>query len=238
MSYVYQYIDCITNLPFYIGKGTDLRDGVHLLEAKKILQGRALKGRPSFCVIKIVKMLRENLPFKIERIQEDLSHEEAYALETTLVSKYGRRGIDEGGILTNRAIGGRGGKGFKMSAEAIQKLIERNKASKGKAKPGLSLFYKKNPDRHPSKSLIGTKYSDIRKKNMSAGQIKSKCGLKILTFKSPSGDITRTENWRQFLIDHCLSYNLIRGKGKIYTKGPNAGWSLVGDEYLKPRINA
>lgn len=231
MPYVYQYIDSTTGLPFYIGKGTGSRKDFHLSEAQRGMLG-AGRGRRSYCVSKIITLLNNGLPPTIEIVQDGLSDDEAFRLEKILIGKYGRKGLDIDGILTNRAIGGRGGCGYDMSEERLQALIARNKASKGKPKPGLSAYIAANPDKHISFKQKGIPKSPEAKANMSAGQHKAQVGSKILTFCSPSGEIIRTKEWRQFLIDNNLSYNLVRGKGQVYTKGPNAGWSLLKSEYL------
>lgn len=231
MPYVYQYIDSTTGLPFYIGKGTGSRKDFHLAEAQRALLG-STRGRRSYCVSKIIVLLNNGLSPVIEIVQDGLSDDEAFRLEESLIAKYGRKGLDTDGILTNRAIGGRGGCGYNMSEERIQELIARNKASKGKPKPGLSAYIAANPDKHISFRQRGIPKSPEARANMSAGQRKAKIGAKVLTFRSPSGEIISTTEWRQFLIDHKLSYNLVRGKGQVYTKGPNAGWSLLKSEYL------
>lgn len=231
MPYVYQYIDSITHQPFYIGKGTGSRKDVHLNEAKKALEGK-LRGRHSYCVNKIISLLLQGITPKIEIIQDDLSHNEAFKLEETLVRKYGRKNLDEGGILTNRAVGGLGSSGFKQTPEMIAAIIERNKASKGKLKPGLSAYIAANPEKHISRRQLGTKHTESRREANARTQREKQIGAKILTFMSPYGEITRTQNWREFLIKNGLSYNLVRGKGKIYVKGPNAGWSMTNEEYV------
>lgn len=231
MPYVYQYIDSTTGLPFYIGKGTGSRKDRHLSDARKALEGH-LRGRHSYCVNRIMALLNQGNEPRIEIIADGLSHEDAFKLEEHLISKYGRINLDENGILTNRAIGGLGGRGYKQTPEMIAALIERNHKQKGKSKPGLKSYIAANPDKHISFRQKGVPKSPEARANMSAGQRKAKIGAKVLTFRSPSGEITRTTEWRQFLIDHKLSYNLVRGKGQVYTKGPNAGWSLLKSEYL------
>ena len=231
--YVYILIRPDKNEPFYVGKGSGSRSKIHLWEAKKIVSGLASKGRPSYCVNRIAKMLRNcDVPI-IKIIATNLSHDEAYELEEHLVAKFGRIGIDEGGVLTNRDRGGKGGRDHRMSAERVEALIARNKASKGKPKLGMSAYIAANPDLHISRRQLGTKRSEQAKLNQSVAQKKAQVGAKIITFKSPVGTITRTKDWRAFLESNGLSYNLVRGKGKIYSKGPNAGWSVVNVEPFK-----
>jgi NUMOD3 motif len=92
--YVYQYIDPITKLPFYIGKGSGDRMYRHLQETKENTE-----NRKKYAVIKGL----QNKGYEpiIDKIADNLTEEEAYNLEAELIEKYGRRDLDEGGILTN-----------------------------------------------------------------------------------------------------------------------------------------
>lgn len=92
--YVYALLDPRTDLPFYIGKGKNDRALEHLKETKEntenykkwaYIQGLRNKGyEPT------VKKLYENLDENV-----------AYYLEDILIWKYGRKDIDDRGILTN-----------------------------------------------------------------------------------------------------------------------------------------
>ncbi len=186
-------------------------------------------------------MLKEEKEPIIEIIKDNLTDDEAFKLEEELVSKYGRKSLDENGILTNRSIGGRGGRKYKMPQSAIDTLIERNKASKGKKKPGLSKWISENKEDHWSYKQKGTKRSEEAKKNMSDKQKELQLGKKIMTFRSPEGEIFKVENWREFLKDNNLTYNLIRtssnplNKGKI-TTGPNKGWYVIDQKYKNRKV--
>jgi hypothetical protein len=231
MSYVYQYLDYITKEPFYIGKGSGPRDKFHLKEAAYILAGKPILGRRSFFMNVLLKKLRNNQPPSIERIKDNLTHDEAYALEESIIAKYGRIGIDVGGILTNRDRGGLGGRDYKMSHKRIEALIKRNKASKGKKKPGLSAYIAANPDKHWSRLQKGTKHTEAHKVNNREAQLKLKVGKKIFTFMSPTGSIHRVEDWKSFLKEQHLGYNLIRAKGQPILNGISAGWTVVSSEF-------
>ncbi len=98
MYYIYAYIDPITNLPFYVGKGSGDRKFKHFnesqskkenLEKYKIIESLVNAGTPP-----IVIELETNIE------NEDL----AYNREDFYILKYGRRGIDPGGILTNKCL--------------------------------------------------------------------------------------------------------------------------------------
>jgi hypothetical protein len=93
--YVYQYKDPITNLPFYIGKGSKRRMFAHLKETyentSNVFKWAYIEG-----------LKNKGLEPVIEIIKDNLSESNAYILEAELIKKYGRKGIDPEGILTNR----------------------------------------------------------------------------------------------------------------------------------------
>lgn len=227
MFYIYQYIDVNTQQPFYIGKGIGRRLKAHLNEAKSRIAAPKI-GRPSYCVAKIMKLLKNDTAPIIEIVSGDLSEDAAYELEKTLIAQYGRKGIDKNGILTNRALGGLGGsEGFKMPQSVIDALILRNYASKGKKKPGMSAYCRENPHLHISSRQRGVKQSEHRKDANAKTQREKEISVKIMTFQSPTGKIFRVKEWQAFLRQNNLSYNLIRHAGKEIKKGPNAGWKLL-----------
>jgi len=92
--YVYQYIHPVTLLPFYIGKGTNNRMMHHLRETFDNTE-----NKKKYAVIQGLKN-KGLLPI-VEKIQENIDESAAYELEETLIKKYGRRDLDENGILTN-----------------------------------------------------------------------------------------------------------------------------------------
>ena len=98
--YVYKIINPITNRIFYIGKGTGNRCKQHLTDKKEYCANKRLNG--------YIRNLIENKEQPIiEKIQENLTEEVAYELEESLIKKYGRKGIDENGILLNILESGR-----------------------------------------------------------------------------------------------------------------------------------
>ncbi len=61
--------------------------------------------------------------FEVELIAENLTRNQAGKIETKLITKLGRRQIDEGGTLVNRSTGGDGGStGYTHTEEFKQKL--------------------------------------------------------------------------------------------------------------------
>lgn len=92
--YVYQLVNPIDNKPFYIGKGTGNRAQHHLRE--KTVIDNVYKQN------KIDYIRSQGYEPRIEIIAENIIDENlAYKIETEMIKKYGRKGYDEGGILTN-----------------------------------------------------------------------------------------------------------------------------------------
>ena len=101
MFYIYAYINPITNLPFYIGKGKDDRMYDHLNEnsSKK-------ENKDKWNIIS--NLLSNKTPPIIKILEDNITNEElAFNREDYYILTYGRKGIDLNGILTNKTIGGR-----------------------------------------------------------------------------------------------------------------------------------
>jgi len=92
--YVYMYKDPRTDLPFYIGKGTKGRYLHHLNETKDNTE-----NIKKYAYIQGLR--NKGLTPKIVIIQQDMLESEAYDLERDLIKYWGRKNIDENGILTN-----------------------------------------------------------------------------------------------------------------------------------------
>ena len=105
--YTYQLIDPRTNKPFYIGKGTGDRMNQHMIEARGCRDKWTNKIK-----CQIINSI-ENLGRKVivEKIQDNVSEDEAYDMEIALILQYGKI-IDGSGILSNIADGGQGGNGI------------------------------------------------------------------------------------------------------------------------------
>jgi hypothetical protein len=101
MYYIYAYIDPRNNLPFYIGKGKDGRKFSHLKETINKTDNRdklkIIQELQSLCLSPLIKELESN-------IESELM---AYNREDYYILKYGRKGIEPYGILTNKIIGGK-----------------------------------------------------------------------------------------------------------------------------------
>ncbi len=97
--YIYAYLDPISRIPFYIGKGKGSRDKSHLNEA---IRKKNLKTK-SYKLNKIKKILENgDLPI-IERWSEGLTEKDAYEYERDIISSFGRK--TDGGCLTNISAG-------------------------------------------------------------------------------------------------------------------------------------
>jgi len=92
--YVYALIDPRSNLPFYIGKGKGKRCYTHLKETKDNTENIRKYNK-----IQYLKNNSYNIP--IIKLYENLDEETAYYMEEFLIWKYGRKGYDCHGILTN-----------------------------------------------------------------------------------------------------------------------------------------
>lgn len=94
MFYVYQYIDPRTNLPFYVGKGTNDRKFYHLRETiESTINKRKFYRIQSLKRLGLDPIIKEIAIFDCEA--------DAYQLEEKLIKQYGRKGYDPGGVLLN-----------------------------------------------------------------------------------------------------------------------------------------
>jgi hypothetical protein len=95
---LYAYIDPRTILPFYIGKGKNDRKFNHLNESPS-----KKENKEKFQLIQELQLLGM-LPIIIE-LESDIDNELlAYNREDYYILKYGRKGIEPNGILTNKTI--------------------------------------------------------------------------------------------------------------------------------------
>jgi hypothetical protein len=94
MFYVYIYSHPVTKVPFYVGKGTGTRYKKHLSETKE--------NTENYKKWAVIEGLRnKGMEPLIEKVFETNNEEDAYNEETRLIMLYGRRDIDNNGILTN-----------------------------------------------------------------------------------------------------------------------------------------
>lgn len=102
LYYVYILKDPIDDKPFYVGKGSNDRPIAHFRAAKN-----NWKDANQLKINKIRQIMKLGMTPIIETI-ECKSEQAAFDLEISLIKQWGRRGIDENGILTNMTLGGEG----------------------------------------------------------------------------------------------------------------------------------
>lgn len=101
MYYIYAYIDPRSNLPFYIGKGKDDRKYDHLNQKYSKKENRE-KSRV------IQEIINQGLTPIINELESNIVSEDlAYNREDYYILKYGRKGYEPYGILTNKTINGK-----------------------------------------------------------------------------------------------------------------------------------
>lgn len=115
--YVYIYKDPETNLPFYVGKGKKNRYRNHLFETVE-------KSENKHKTRKIKKIQDAGLTPVIDFYIKGVDEKTAFQIEELLIKQYGRIGLDDNGILTNKCISGipPSNKGRKCSDETKLKL--------------------------------------------------------------------------------------------------------------------
>ena len=100
MYYIYALIDPRNNMPFYIGKGTGKRAHTHLWDMSR--SDNIHKEN------KIDAIRKAGLEPQIEYLAEDIIDENlAYKMEEDLILRYGRKGYESYGILTNICLDAR-----------------------------------------------------------------------------------------------------------------------------------
>ena len=93
---------CFLFNPLYIGKGKHKRcfhAAIALEEGKQILTNKLL-------YVDLKRLLRKGFEPVILKFNEDTSNEDALSVESAIIELLGRRGIENNGILCNRALGG------------------------------------------------------------------------------------------------------------------------------------
>jgi hypothetical protein len=101
MYYIYEYIDPRVNLPFYVGKGKKNRKYSHIKN-----ESDSKRENPDKFKI-IQEIIAQGLMPIIREIESNILIEsEAYAREDYYILKYGRKGFEENGILTNKTLHG------------------------------------------------------------------------------------------------------------------------------------
>ena len=119
--YVYMLVDPRCRTPFYVGKGCGLRAFTHL----NFTSGcdNISKDR------EILKIRSEGVEPRVQFLFKNVCEESAFRTETMMITSYGRRGVDHGGMLTNLTLGSHvPSQLFLRPEEKMKWSIERNDA--------------------------------------------------------------------------------------------------------------
>lgn len=151
--YIYQLIDPILQLPFYIGKGKNNR----LFSHEKIVKRGKYPNNNKHLYYKIKQILDQGLEVVYIKVEENLSEEDAWKLESDYEIKLRSHEIE----LCNLSTCGKGGNTWIYMTESQRRSsIEKLKASRPKT---LDLSWRQNI----SKGLLGTKHSIESKRKRS-----------------------------------------------------------------------
>jgi hypothetical protein len=242
MYYIYQLIDPRTNLPFYVGKGKGRRAKTHLWDVPET--------RNVYKENKINDIRRNGHEPVIVYIAENIIDEQlAYDIESSLIKKYGRKGYDKNGILTNvcpnnqppthrgktyeEIYGPLRAKEQRETRARLQKerggygpkkhsTETRKKLSELNTGPGNGMYGKIQTDK--TKLLISEKLKQV------TGRLNKKSKKYLLT--SPTGNTTVLfgGELKDFCIENNLSYSTLKKQTQKKTLPPKygktAGWKL------------
>jgi len=241
MYYVYELIDPRVNLPFYVGKGKDKRVYFHLSEKSRAKSDNFKKFD------KIKKIRKEGYEPEIKMVQYFEDENDAYEYEEKLIKTYGRRDIDEGGILTNICESSRPPKlkgktyqeiyGDKWE-EQIQKRLKTKEESGnyGGVKKHTEETKKKISEKVAGKNnpSYGVPCSEERRKKISE-KAKERYANGFMAPASKTWKLISTENveyvitggLKRFCEDHNISYATMHAAIVYNRKGPRKnGWII------------
>jgi hypothetical protein len=242
MYYVYQLVDPRDKQPFYIGKGTGRRANTHLWEIPET--------RNKYKENKIASIRSAGLEPIIEYVAENIIDDGlAYDIEATLIRKYGRKGYDKNGILTNICEDARPpnykGKTYEEiygSEKAKEQRDLRSRLQKERGGYGPKQHSKQTKDLFstlnsgPGNPMFGKTQSEYTKQLISE---KAKARIGKLNKKSHCYILTSPDRVEHILYgseanNFCKQYNLswstlkmqIQKNWPIPKKGKTKGWKL------------
>ena len=117
-------------LPFYVGKGIGNRAWAHLTEKENSYNRRKIRT-----IQKIRKFGKEP---SVMIWKAGLTCDEAFTMEKFLINRFGRRGIDNGGILTNITASGLGGNTSYAFTDESRKKISKSSSGRNNARSKLT----------------------------------------------------------------------------------------------------
>jgi hypothetical protein len=240
MYYVYELIDPRVNLPFYVGKGKNQRVYFHLSE-----KTRAKSENPKK-YDKIQKIRKDGYEPQIKIVKYFENEDDAYEYEENLIKIYGRRDIDEGGILTNICESSRPPKLKGMTYQEIygdrwEEQIEKRRklqlsvggygpkkhTEETKRKISEKNVGKNNPSYGvPCSEERKRKISDKAKERFKNGA-KSPTSMFYILTSSEGIQYEVFGELKRFCIENKISYNTMIAAIKYNRKGPRRnGWSI------------
>lgn len=244
MYYVYALIDPRNNMPFYIGKGKGRRAKTHLWEVPET--------RNQYKENKIADIRNQGFEPQIEYLAEDILDEEfAYKMERDLILRYGRKGYEPYGILTNVCLDSRPpnhkGKTYEeiYGAERAQKQKEmRSRLQKERGGYGPKQ-HSDTTKKKISERVAGSgngmwnrhhsdKSKDLIRKNRKPVRGRAHPGSKHWILTSPLGQkFERIGELGDLCKELGLSFSTMHAahiKKRIPNRGPAKGWSIVSVE--------
>ena len=170
LFYVYQYVNPVTNLPFYIGKGQGKRAYDHLKMVKRNTDKNA-------CTMFCEKLINSGIEPQIVFVHYDNDEDVIYDLESQLIKKYGRLGLEPDGILVNKSKGGKRNSGWHHTDET-KNLMSKAKLGNSNHSDETKLLIAKNTskalmDSPEARLKISQRHKGIPKSNEHAGKLKT-----------------------------------------------------------------
>lgn len=196
--YVYIYSDPRTDIPFYVGKGSGDRYLKHLYE-----NYNNTENKKKYAVI--VGLHNKGIEPAINIVKYFDDEVEAYEYEESLIRYYGRRDIDDNGVLTNICSDNRPpsakGRSNTPSKETRQIWSKQRKGKpsphKGKKRPELqgnnNGFYGKEHSEETRKLM-----SDKRKQRVKSGEGEGRSGMLGKNHTEATKEKLRKANIKQF----------------------------------------
>jgi hypothetical protein len=177
--YVYEYVDPLTNIPFYVGKGQGNRYLYHLKNLND-------KSNP-YKTNKIKKILKEGLMPLINLVKTGLTETQSFNIEKKIIRKYGRIDLSSG-CLMNLSDGGEGQSGWIPNDEYKLNMSYYTSGNKN------GMFGKNHSDETKNKireKAVGRKLDDIFKVKMSENRQGEKNGFYGKKHKKETIDLIR-----------------------------------------------
>lgn len=206
--YVYGYFN-EDGTPYYIGKG----HGYRMYEKHS----------------NVIVPPRE----RIKKLYDNISEEEAFDREEMLIFKYGRMGIDKGGILKNIQERGHG-------CKQTYHTLEEQKKAKARGDNRYWKKIKKNPEKHAERKKYKTEWA-YKKARKQGKPKREECGRKFKVV-CPEGKVYEGINCKPFAEEHGLhpqSFTaMCRGELNFCNGWTRYGWEVPkGYKVIKIRDN-